>query len=127
MPKLKNPTKTQHKKICDRLWSEAVRLRDNNTCQKCGATNGIDAHHVICKSVSLLLRHDLRNGIALCNNCHTFGNESAHKNGLQFAKYFERIRPDDYKFLMKWKYKTAPNYDYKLTELSLKEYISNIK
>lgn len=58
-------------------WNEVRRLvreRDNNTCQKCGATqeNLLDVHHI--KPYRLfddyLLANDLSNLITYCPSCH---------------------------------------------------------
>jgi ribosomal protein L37AE/L43A len=51
-------------------WQEAVFMRDNYTCQHCGNTDVIEAHHIKSKRKFPDLRFDVNNGITLCSNCH---------------------------------------------------------
>lgn len=56
--------------ICDRLWSEAVRLRDLS-CVACGALRGLHAHHyAVTRAHGFKYRHTLKNGVTLCSQCH---------------------------------------------------------
>lgn len=55
---------------CDKLWSEAVRLRDGE-CVLCGKKEGLNAHHWIhSRAQGNLHRWDIKNGITLCYPCH---------------------------------------------------------
>jgi uncharacterized Zn finger protein len=61
----------------DKLLTPLIKLIYPK-CEACGQETQV-AHHFIEKSRSNLLRHDVRNLIALCNSCHTkihnrFGN-----------------------------------------------------
>lgn len=61
----------------DKLLTPLIKLM-HPQCEACGQETQV-AHHFIEKSRSNLLRHDVRNLIALCNSCHTkihnrFGN-----------------------------------------------------
>lgn len=57
---------------CDKLWSEAVRLRDG-ACVLCGKKEGLNAHHWIhSKAQGNLHRWDIKNGITLCMPCHIY-------------------------------------------------------
>lgn len=51
-------------------WSKAIKKRDNYTCQDCGSTENLHAHHVLSKrdfpEFSLLIM----NGITECFDCH---------------------------------------------------------
>ena len=51
-------------------WSRAVKKRDQNTCQKCGAVESLQAHHVMSRAEHPHLALDLNNGVALCDVCH---------------------------------------------------------
>jgi len=54
-----------------KLWREALLIRDNFTCQKCGQNGGkLQAHHILNFSIYLDLRFDINNGIILCKKCH---------------------------------------------------------
>ena len=57
-------------------WKEAVKERDNYTCQKCGkilkkGDKLLDAHHIKSKEEYPELRFDVDNGLTLCHECHT--------------------------------------------------------
>jgi hypothetical protein len=52
-------------------WSDAVRARDNNVCQLCGADKGqMHAHHIKRQSDYPSLTFEVSNGITLCRDCH---------------------------------------------------------
>ena len=53
-------------------WREAVRERDDRTCQVCGETAelSIIAHHKKSVTDYPLLRFELDNGVTLCRSCH---------------------------------------------------------
>ena len=61
-------------------WVKAVKDRDNWTCQECGATNNLHAHHIKRWKDYPDLRYDLDNGVTLCHTCH----ERAHGRGFKF-------------------------------------------
>ncbi len=54
---------------CDKLWSELIR--SVGKCEICGATEKLQAHHLIDREYSQY-RLDLDNGICLCAKCHRF-------------------------------------------------------
>ena len=66
----------------DKEWSEAVKERDGWTCQKCGRTTNLNAHHIFGKKAHPATRHDVEVGICLCAGCHIFW---AHKEGAEFT------------------------------------------
>jgi hypothetical protein len=51
-------------------WSAAVLARDRRTCQECGATHNLEAHHIWPQSWYPSLRYVLKNGLTLCRACH---------------------------------------------------------
>lgn len=55
-------------------WREKIFLKDNYTCQACGASEGIKlhAHHVLNFSTHPKLRFDVKNGITFCFDCHDY-------------------------------------------------------
>jgi nitrate/TMAO reductase-like tetraheme cytochrome c subunit len=53
-----------------RKWREMVLIRDNYTCQKCGAKNNLHVHHKKSSAENPELRLKLDNGITLCVDCH---------------------------------------------------------
>lgn len=80
-------------------WSLDVRRRDGFTCQKCGKSNykGMHAHHIEAYNTAIDLRHDIGNGITLCNGCHREfhaiyglgGNTRAQLNEWMDGAYYE--------------------------------------
>lgn len=54
-----------------RAWRDAVFVRDNYTCQRCGKRGGVlNAHHIIRYRDSVTNRTSIDNGITLCSKCH---------------------------------------------------------
>jgi len=51
-------------------WRKAVLERDNHTCQDCGATDNLEAHHI--RSIIEYPEgiFDVGNGLTLCSKCH---------------------------------------------------------
>lgn len=69
-------------------WRRSVLDRDNHTCRKCGATKAnnneahIQTHHIKPYAKYPELRHDVNNGITLCEKCH----KEEHKRLGQLEK-----------------------------------------
>lgn len=69
----KPPTKRGGKRKADKDWQLAVRLKDNYTCRKCGVYDEyIHTHHLATRGSTPSLKHDVDNGICLCNSCHAW-------------------------------------------------------
>ena len=64
----------ERNRYASKKWSSDVKARDNNTCQKCHATDATDAvmhsHHIKPWKKHPELRYDISNGITLCVQCH---------------------------------------------------------
>lgn len=59
-------------KECDRVFSLIVRLRANNTCERCGRKDGVmQCSHVYSRKI-LGMRWDLQNAFCSCGGCHIF-------------------------------------------------------
>lgn len=65
------PYKRDDKRV--RKWIKEVRRKGK--CEICGATNDLEAHHIIHWAEYPLGRIDVNNGMCLCHKCHT----SEHK------------------------------------------------
>jgi 5-methylcytosine-specific restriction endonuclease McrA len=87
-----NPNLTQEEREKKRnypeyiAWRNAVFKRDNFTCQCCNDDTGgnLIAHHILNFSEHRELRHDIGNGITLCEPCHIdFHNTYGYKNNNQ--------------------------------------------
>lgn len=53
------------------LWSRYIRERDLGRCLICGSCNGVQAHHIIRRSLCSDVAYELGNGISLCRDCHS--------------------------------------------------------
>lgn len=87
----------------DDICRDAVRQRDNWTCQWCGKK--VDSHnahcsHVIPRSRGNALRWDLRNLKLLCHHCHI---NLWHKDPLS-TDWFKQKFPDRYEYLQAHRY-----------------------
>lgn len=51
-------------------WRESVLKRDNYTCQCCGSTSQLQAHHKNNFNDFVDQRYDVNNGVTLCRKCH---------------------------------------------------------
>ena len=57
--------------MATRNWAREVKVRDDFTCQKCGARGGrLHSHHIKPWKSRPDLKHVLGNGITLCVPCH---------------------------------------------------------
>ena len=79
-------------KRLDDLCREIVRIRDNNTCQKCRKyISGHDSHpsHVVAKGKGASLRRfDLLNIKLLCFHCHRWWHDNPTESGPWFLANF---------------------------------------
>lgn len=57
--------------LADTAWSIACQARANNTCARCGMPSQV-THHYIHKGNHPKARHDIKNGVPVCNDCHTW-------------------------------------------------------
>lgn len=72
----KKPIKDKYgrsKRKADNTWKSAVREKYNYTCARCGKYDKYaHTHHVKPRSRFPELKHDVSNGICVCNSCHTW-------------------------------------------------------
>lgn len=61
-----------------REWKK--KILSKGKCEKCGATNNLEAHHIIKWSDYPKGRIDINNGMCLCHKCHT----EEHKNDQSY-------------------------------------------
>jgi hypothetical protein len=120
VPSRKPSRKTLCKKA-DKLWSRLTLSRNYGRCEVCGkrATN---PHHFIGRK-NMTLRHDPRNGIALCYTCHVGGKESAHQDPQWICAWMMEHRPDDYNYIWEVKEKLQTeslDYEVVITNLERK-------
>ena len=87
------------KRNLDRTTAQIIKLRDENTCQRCGHKvfgQGCHWAHIYGRR-SLRLRWDLLNSLVLCAGCHRWWHENPVESHEWFADYF----PARYSYLLK--------------------------
>jgi hypothetical protein len=88
------------KEKADELWSKQIRAVGK--CEVCGIDYGLNAHHILERSVWYHLRFDLSNGICLCQDHHTLNPViSAHKcmpSTEEFLRWLEENRNGQFVF-----------------------------
>ena len=97
----KKRTPKQWKGDCDRI---ITNLFKGKPCAICGSLNTC-GHHIVPRSRSSFLRHDLQNIISLCPTHHMFSNEIAphSTNSLAVHAFVEFIKekfPNRYSYLL---------------------------
>ena len=71
-------TQEQRKTREYEAWRHEVLLRDDCTCQECGAKYCmLHAHHIEPWAINISKRFDINNGITLCETCHS----ALHRGG----------------------------------------------
>lgn len=86
-------TKTSVKTSCDRLWSQVIKARAGQKCERCGGSPD-NAHHAYGRK-NHRLRFEVRNGVSFCWGCHRW----AHNEPLGFAEWFHQHRMEDEAYL----------------------------
>jgi len=71
-----------------RKWREKVYKRDNYTCQHCGDTGHLHAHHIEEWAENKDKRFDVDNGLTLCIDCH------GKVHGKDFTERAKNYCPD---------------------------------
>lgn len=67
-----------------RAWTKAVLSKGR--CEECGATEALEAHHIIKWAEYPAGRVDIRNGMCLCHVCHTNEHKEDQSYYLMKAK-----------------------------------------
>lgn len=84
-------------------WMRAVKRRDDNTCQCCGISGvTMVAHHLNGYHWDVENRHNVDNGVTLCEPCHNdFHNKYGRRNNTkeQYKEYVSEIKNYDTKQL----------------------------
>lgn len=110
LPKPKRRKKSKRKRLkeqLDKLFRDAIKKRDNYTCQWCGKkVDKYNAHcsHVIPVSQGDFLRWNMNNAKVLCFHCHI---NKWHKDPTLAGKWFEDTFPKRHMYLQQHRHKTA--------------------
>jgi len=120
----KRKKKTPRQKAHDILWElckQYIRLRDKDTCQKCGKKvygRSADTSHVYCKNVYYSMKYDEMNLKLLCMWCHKWWHNCVLESKDWFAEWF----PERYGYL-----EARKRIVRKLTLLDLDDLIAEYK
>lgn len=68
-------------------WKRKVFARDKYTCQYCGSTKHLNAHHIWYFAEYPEIAYDIDNGLTLCENCHKI----EHSIGYAHKRVFKAI------------------------------------
>lgn len=86
----------------DDLWSTLVKIP--NKCAVCSKSNNLESHHLIGRN-NWKYRYKPVNGLCLCPENHTLGNDiAAHgANDVteRFMEWFEKNRPEQFEWFMR--------------------------
>jgi len=89
-----NPNSTLWRNKADKLWRSLVAAKWNNKCAICGATEYVQAHHLIPREMKSH-RHVVKNGILLCASHHKYSFEiSPHKAPIAFITWLMKEHED---------------------------------
>ena len=87
------------KRHADEAWS--LDVREKGFCEVCEAKKGLNAHHILVKERYPEYRHEMLNGICLCNRCHKFAQHSAHRNPIWWSIWLKEHKPALYNWAEK--------------------------
>lgn len=82
-----------------RQWSRYIKERDSYRCVCCESEEGIQAHHVVRKTLYPWGAVETGNGITLCRECHRRVHEKANGRGELSVPLGEADDQDEWSFL----------------------------
>jgi len=75
------------------LWRNAVLVKCGYRCVLCGCSGTLQAHHIVFRRKAYL-KHDTKNGVALCSVCHRIAHTKSGEDRVR--KY---IGEEDWQYL----------------------------
>lgn len=104
MKKRKTSERAKLERECDKLWSEAIRLRDKACRYPDCKKRKIQAHHIFTRKYRSV-RWELLNGVGLCAGHHLFW---AHTEPEKFRDYIlAKLGVDQFEALKQRAYQPA--------------------
>ncbi len=95
--KKKEKNSEWYRKECVKVAKKIVRLRDNNTCQRCGRNTGaLHCSHVYPEGSNHGMSADPLNMKILCFQCHFLW---WHKSPIEAMEWFKSEFPERLKYL----------------------------
>lgn len=82
-----------------RQWSRFIKERDSYRCVCCESENGIQAHHIVRKTLYPWGAVETGNGITLCRECHSRVHEKSNGRGDLSVPLGEADDQDEWAFL----------------------------
>lgn len=121
--KTKEKSNEWYRKECVKVAKKIVRIRDNNTCQKCFRNFGaLHCSHVYPEGTYHGMSANPLNMKVLCFQCHFLW---WHKNPLEAKDWFVKKFPERYKKLKKLSQQTF-RHDYKKMLIELKQQLKKL-
>jgi hypothetical protein len=77
-------------------WALAIKERDGYRCAICNTCHRLNSHHILPKRIYKEVMYEITNGISLCCGDHMFLRGSPHMDGMAFAIWLEKNRPEQY-------------------------------
>lgn len=112
-------------KKADTIWSKYIRRK--GICEICGATENLNAHHLI-PWENKETRHNPLNGIALCPRCHKWDNLfSAHQGCIFFSNWLKNNKKEQYYFVILKTKELLKNRENKDKEYNWKDNYKTLK
>jgi hypothetical protein len=113
------PNSMYWEKKADQLWR--TMITKVGCCAYCGATEHLEAHHLISRSNSSM-RHDVDCGLCLCRYHHLYcPHISPHRNQQTFEQWLKESLPQKYRWLQEYsqlEYQLTANYKEAFLRLS---------
>lgn len=91
--RIEDPNSRLWRNKADKAWKELVHKNFNKKCAICGASENVQAHHLIPREMGSH-RHVVTNGVLLCSSHHKYSFIlSPHKAPIEFAKWMIANKP----------------------------------
>lgn len=92
--------------LCDELWAEAVKIRDDGKCVISNKPTGLNSHHLIGRD-NKHFRWTIINGVTLASDHHTLGNRVAAHGAtdqtVRFAEWMVWNRREQWQWFLEHK------------------------
>ena len=73
----RNASQKSLERYCNEIWSDIIKIKDNNECCMCKSNEYLNSHHLISKKWKKTA-HQIECGITLCKKCHEENVTAAH-------------------------------------------------
>lgn len=74
------------KRECDALWAKVVKAQAGWRCVRCDSPDNLHGHHIVKRSRSAYLRHNIDNGLCLCRDCHVWWHNASEIEAVEWTR-----------------------------------------